>query len=113
MIHPSNLADRHLFKYVHVLYMHVAQPVKKSACNTGDPGSMPGSGRSSGGGNDKPLQCSCLENPTDRGAWLSTVCGVAKNWTRLSERHEFDPWAGKIPWIRKWQAAPVFLPGKS
>ena len=42
---------------------------KESACNTGDPGSIPGSERSLGEGNCNPLQYSCLENPTDRGAW--------------------------------------------
>ena len=45
--------------------------VKASASNVGDPGSIPGSGRSPGGGNGNPLQCSCLENPMDGGAWLS------------------------------------------
>ena len=47
----------------------VAQMVKVSAYNAGDPGSMPGSGRSPGRGNGNPLQYSCLENPMDRGAW--------------------------------------------
>ena len=42
---------------------------KVSACNVGDPGLIPGSGRSPGEGNGKPLQYSCLENPMDRGAW--------------------------------------------
>ena len=42
---------------------------KESACNTGDPGSIPGSGRSPGKGNGNPLQYSCLENSMDRGAW--------------------------------------------
>ena len=41
-------------------------------------GSIPGSGRSLGGGNGNPLQCSCLENPVDRGAWWATAHGVAK-----------------------------------
>ena len=41
---------------------------KASACNVGDPGSIPGSGRSPGEGNGNPLQHSCLENPMDRGA---------------------------------------------
>ena len=54
---------------------------KEAACNAGDPGSIPGSGRSPGEGNGNPLQYSCLENPMDRGAWQATVCGVAKNWT--------------------------------
>ena len=41
---------------------------KESACNAGDLGSIPGSGRSSGDGNGNPLWYSCLENPMDRGA---------------------------------------------
>ena len=41
----------------------------ESACNVGDPGSIPGSGRSPGEGNGNPLQCSCLETSMDRGAW--------------------------------------------
>ena len=48
---------------------------KKYACKAGDPGSIPGSGRSSGEGNGYPLQYSCLENPMDRGAWRATVHG--------------------------------------
>ena len=58
---------------------------KTSACNAGDPGSIPGWGRSPGGGNGNPLQYSCLENPTDKGAWWATVHGVAKSQTRLSD----------------------------
>ena len=42
---------------------------KASVCNVGDPGSIPGSGRSPGEGNGTPLQYSCLENPTGGGAW--------------------------------------------
>ena len=49
--------------------------------STGDPGSIPGSGRSPGEGNGDPLQHSCLENPMDRGAWQATVHGVAKSQT--------------------------------
>ena len=37
-----------------------------------------------GEGNDSPLQCSCLENPRDRGAWWAAVYGVAQSWTRLT-----------------------------
>ena len=47
----------------------VAQMVKASAYNVGDPGLIPGSGRSPGEGNGNPLQYFCLENITDRGAW--------------------------------------------
>ena len=59
--------------------------VKVSVCNMGDPGSIPGLGRSPGEGNGNPLQDSCLENPMDREAWWATVRGVAKSWTRLSD----------------------------
>ena len=63
----------------------VVQTVKKPACNAGDLGSLPGLGRCPGEGNGNPLQCSCLENPMDRGASWAAVHGAAKNWTRLSD----------------------------
>ena len=50
---------------------------KESACNAGDVGSIPGSGGSPGGGHNIPLQYSCLENPTDRGAWRAAVHKIA------------------------------------
>ena len=56
-----------------------------SAYNVGDPGSIPGLGRSSGEGNGNPLQYSCLENPMDGGAWWAAVHGVAKSRTQLSD----------------------------
>ena len=56
--------------------------VKASACNVGDLGSIPGSGRSHGEGNGNPLQYSCLENPMDGGAWWAIVRGVTKSQTR-------------------------------
>ena len=55
-----------------------------SAGNVRDLGSVPGSGRAPGEGNSNPLQCSCLENSLDRGAWWARVHGVAKSQTRLS-----------------------------
>ena len=55
---------------------------KESACNGGDLGSIPGSGRSSGAGNGNPLQDSCLENPMERGAWGATPHRVTKSWTQ-------------------------------
>ena len=48
-----------------------------------DTGSVPGLGRSGGGGHGNPLQNSCLENPMDRGAWWAMVDRVAKSWARL------------------------------
>ena len=52
-----------------------------SAGDAGDTSSIPGSGRSPGEGNGNPLQCSCLENPMEGGAWQATVHGVAKSRT--------------------------------
>ena len=53
---------------------------KESVCNAGDPGLIPGLGRSPGEGNGYPLQYSCLGNPMDRGAWQ--VHGVTKSQTK-------------------------------
>ena len=58
---------------------------KAFAYNAGDPGSIPGLGRSPGEGNGNPLQYSCLKNPMDRGAWQATVHGVTKSQTRLND----------------------------
>ena len=52
---------------------------EESACNVGDQGLVPGSGRSLGEGNGNPLQYSCLGNSMGRGAWQATVCGVTKS----------------------------------
>ena len=58
---------------------------KESACNAGDSGSIPESGRFAGEGIGNPLQYSCLENPMHRGAWWATVHRVAKSWTWLKQ----------------------------
>ena len=62
----------------------VKKKKKKNAFNVGDPGSIPGSGRSPGEGIDYSLQYSCLENSMDGRAWQATILGVAKSRTRLS-----------------------------
>ena len=59
--------------------------VKNLSANAGDAGSIPGLGRSPGGGHDNPLQQSCLENLMDRGVWQDTVHRVTKSWTRLKQ----------------------------
>ena len=64
--------------------------VKASASNAGNPGSIPGLGRSPGEGNGNPLQYSCLENPMDGGAWQATVHGVAKTGTWLNDLTSLD-----------------------
>ena len=58
---------------------------KESTCHAGDPGSIPGSERSSGGGNGNPLQCSGLGNPMDTGAWWAPAHRVAQSGTRRSD----------------------------
>ena len=66
--------------------LQVVLVVKNLPANAGDArdaGLILGSGRSPGGGNDNPLQCSYLEKPVDRGAWWVTLHGVAKRQTRL------------------------------
>ena len=55
--------------------------VNNPPANAGDLGSISGSGRSPGEGSDNPLQCSCLENPMDRGAWWGTVHGATESNT--------------------------------
>ena len=67
----------------------MAQTVKNQPAKWGDLGSVPGWGRSPGEGNGNPLQYICVENPIDRGAWRAIVHGVARSWTRLSNKHSY------------------------
>ena len=84
--------------------------VKASACNVGDLGLIPGSGRSPGEGNGNPLQYSCLENPMDGGAWWATVHGVARSWTQLRDfTFTFHFHALK----KEMATHSIFLPGES
>ena len=85
--------SQQLAESVYLAYMQsargsqVALVVKNSPANAGDrsdASSIPGSGRSPGGGHGNSLQYSFLENPMDRGAWWATVHGVAKSQTGLS-----------------------------
>ena len=74
------------FKFQYqVTGLQVVLVVKNLPANEGDirdMGSIPGSGRSPGGGHGNPLQYSCLENSIDKGAWRATLHGVSKSWTR-------------------------------
>ena len=85
---PNTELYRHTSLYL--LASQVALVVKNLPANAGDKGDadlIPGLGRSPGGGHIHPLQYSCLENPIDSEAWCSTVHGVTKSWTGLSDFH--------------------------
>ena len=69
----------------------VAQTVKNLPADAGDLSSVPGSGRSPGEGNGYPLQCFCLENSMDRGAWQAIVHAIVKSQTRLNNWHFHFP----------------------
>ena len=75
---------------------------KESACNAGDPGSIPGSGSSPGEGIGYQPQYS----------WASLVAQMVKN-SPAASRHWFNPWVRKIPWRRAWQSTPGFLAEES
>ena len=83
------MSDKHLQPHVHHSFVYSSFPggsdSKESARNVRDLGSIPGLGRSPGGGHGKPLQYLCLENPMDRGAWWATVHAVTKSQTQLSD----------------------------
>ena len=67
-----------------------------STWDAGDIGSIPGSGRSPGGGPNNPLKYSCLENPMDRGVWQATVHRVTESWTRLKWLSTHNASIGKL-----------------
>ena len=76
----------YLHIYTHIYGLSLWLRGEESTCNAGAPGdtvSIPRLGRSPGGGHGDPLQCSCLENLMDRGAWRATVHEVEKNQTQL------------------------------
>ena len=77
-----NLAFLFYFSVYHSVVLVVKNP-PASAGDVKDTGSVPGSGRSPGGGKGNPLQYPCLESPTDRGAWRAIVHRVAQSQTRL------------------------------
>ena len=77
----SDLLSMILSRSIHLAQMALFYKSRAHEQCAGDLGSIPGSERSPGGGNEYPLQYSCLENSIDRGAWRATVHGVAKIWT--------------------------------
>ena len=102
---------------VDIVYTYMVFPggsmVKNLPANAEDLGSIPGLGRSPGEGNGNPLQCSCLENPRDGGAWWAAVYGVAQSQTRLKWQQQTSCSAGKTPlfWcLQQKVPPPVGLP---
>ena len=107
----------------------VVKNLLASAGDIRDMGLVPGSGRSPGGAHGNPLQCSCRENPMDRGAWWAAVHGAAQSQTRLKlhSTHAnfggFDcpvqyaelPWPGIKPSPMRWKLQDLTTgpPGKS
>ena len=86
---PTQYALFYYFIFGHWLSRLLGLPgwlsLKESTGSAGDAGMIPGSGRSSGGGNGTPAQYSCLENPMDRGAWRAPIQHVAKRQTQLND----------------------------
>ena len=92
MIMWGFLGQRNSTQFLEVTSGHLCFPggsvVKNLPASAEDPRDLdliPGSGRFLGIGNGNPLQCSCLENSMERGAWGATVHGVSKSWTQLSD----------------------------
>ena len=86
--------------------------VGKEPANVGDPGSIPGLGRSPGEGNGNPLQYSCLENPMDRGTWPAIVHGVARVGHDLASKPPpmYLRLEGRNPLLKKDQHSCQLLP---
>ena len=86
----KKIIDTHTHTHTHT---HIAglpySDSKESSCNSGDLGSIPGSGRSPREGNGYLLQYFCLKNSTDRGAWLATVHGITES--DMTEQHSHLP----------------------
>ena len=84
LVHGKVLVQTHSFLFLMGLPWWLSGASLYTAGDTGDPDSVPGLGRSPGGGNGNLLQCSCLKNPMDRGAWWARVHGVAES--NMTER---------------------------
>ena len=74
---------------LYIKYLPGGSNGKETACNAGDPGLIPGLGRSPGEGSGYSLQYSCLKNSMDRGTWWATVHGVTESQTQLSNVYLF------------------------
>ena len=99
--------------YLRKTFPSLGSDGKESTCNSGDLGSIPGSGRSTGRGNGSPLQYSCLGNPMDRGgAWQAIVHRVAKESDMTEQRTDKHTWGvSKRQWQPGWEPTEIMVPG--
>ena len=100
----SKLEKKFYWQWLYVLcrasqVMLVVEDQPANAGDIRDKGSIPGSGRCPGCGHSNLFQCSCLENPMDRGAWWATVHRVAELDTTewLSHKHQITFWGANLP----------------
>ena len=97
-MHDTNT---HTHVHIHVCMGFPGRSVVKNLpVNAGDTGSIPGSGRSPGGGHGNPFQYSCLENPKDRGAWRATFHGVTKSQMGLKQLSMLTPTVFNLKYFR-------------
>ena len=88
ILHQDNSSNHTDLAVAHVSNIAGGSTVKESACNAGDPGLIPESGRSPGEVNGNPLQYSCLGNPIDRRVWKATVHRVTKDKQDLATKKQ-------------------------
>ena len=100
------VSSSHVVPYISVAHLPLSFPggsiVKNPPVNAADMSYIHGSGRLLGEGHGNPLQCSCLENPTGRGAWRATFHGVAKSWTRPSDWKTTSCWHSLLNKVKNY-----------
>ena len=99
LVHGKALVQIHSFLFLRGLPWWLSGEFIYTAGDTGDPDSVPGLGRSPGGGNGNLLQVSCLEYPVDRRAWQAVVHRVTKSWMLCSWMYFARPWGRQYLWV--------------
>ena len=102
LVHVTDCSGRKKMNFFILMFTFPGvSAIKESACNAGDPGSIPGLGRSPGEGNGCSLQYSCLESHLDGGDWRATVHGITKE-SDMTYRlnHRLSHWQWMLVWAR-------------
>ena len=89
-VHYQHYGVYYLFLYGLPWWLSGKEPTCQCRRHRGDPGLIPGSGRSPGEGNGNPLQYSCLGNPMDKGSWRATVHELQRVGHNLTSDHKHD-----------------------